>query len=1691
MKSDRKKRILAAILCMVMVLSSNISALAEGEVYADPDAVTQMETPEAVSETQPESAPQEPAAEEPPVSTEPAAPEAPAENNEPAAPETPAGNNEPAAPETPAENNEPATPETPETPAEEAPVFSEETELTKELRDASGKLVQKVTAKLPKGAFEAETSQIEMEVTYVDSSMENYIKGMMEKKLPTDNTLGDYFLYNIQFKVNGEAKESLEPIAITFEKSNLEIKDTKKANVFFFDPANPEVSGDKDELVEITQRSELLESLQAAGQSTATMEEDYDLSSIEIKEENRSGKIVLEGRKSTIYGCYVEKEPEQKEEASEEKPADIPVLNYEDDKVTVSVTAEEAGIIPEGAELKVLPITSEDTETKEQYQEVEKKIQEKVAEEEKEVAGFLAYDITFVDKDGNEMEPNGKVKVSMNYKKAELPQEVVENKATDAEVTVLHLEEDENGEVKQVVDMGAEQKATVDTLATTEGTRVQKVEVETESFSIFTITWGYRYSIHVKYVDENGNELSHERFQTDELSKELSREVKLSDYAPSDVEINGQTYSYQKALINTVSGKEAKRVRVKRSDGKSLYQYNEQEEGEKWKTFNYESYKRTVLLVYTVVEPLTTVETVDSSSQGVTMKMIDLEGDNDNKQWLSNQGNRVNFGNNSGYGSGNIKYGLLNNRITNSDGFPTVENSEKTLATLFAGAKEVNHLFLQETYNNEGYFEYSSFENYAYLGNNSNFKVYNQIGTPDDNSRYYYQRGNFMPYNDIAEGKFSKNKNLYNENGSELSTNNPRYNEKLYKTQGNNNYYFGMQLEANFTQPRNGQATHGNTTKDMIYEFNGDDDLWVFIDDVLVLDIGGVHVAHSGKINFSTGNVEWYDCKTGETPQKQSITLSDIFRDAQVLPSGAAWTEEGAAKEFKNNTFADYTTNHSFKMYYFERGAGASNLHVKFNIPTIPKETINVQKIVQDQTGQDVTYAEDIDFLFQLQVENQNYAGQKYDIIENEQDVGDGTTDAEGKFKLKHNQTARFSNIAVENKYQVKELGAYLDGYEVVVDKTTIWTPENNNIEQGAVTPEYTVGTQPMVVFINKLKHSATLNITKKLAENTTSADKEFQIELKLGDKLYNGGYKISGNTYTAEKGIIKLKADQTAVIIGLPYGVTFSARELLDGSYLPTYGITGEDVANIKLPQVNEDETSKDITSASAQINGSTCKLTVTNREIPVKGGYTSVSVEKTWKNLGEIPQPEYVDVYLYKDVNHNGKLDEGDVEAGFEALRLNKDNNWSGRFEHVPGDNDYVLKEVYPPGYELIKTESDNTFDSFAKVGDRETPNSNMVFNIGKNNFLLVKETGNKYFLWTPVKLNFDADDLAEITQKIDELGLNGAGNLKDNLEYRYGAGQNQGITLKETSTGWRLEFSSTNVWAMFWTISYHRTQHITLTNSLDKDAKTAISVEKQWKGDNPETRPENVTVQLYKNDKAEGASVELNETNDWKHEYKDLDLYTKDEKGNVTGKNDYTVKETMIGDKEVDESGRANGYQSSVEVVEEDGVTKFIITNAKDWQIVKISENSKDVTLKDALFKLTKGNEESSVYWGKSDEYGIVKWYHDATCENAYSGVFEDGTYSLKEIRSPQGYVVSEEIWTITIINGSAQITSSTGAEIMEDSADGKDTFYFKNTPIYDLPSTGGTGIFVYTIGGTLLLMAAALLIYKMKREEVLKG
>lgn len=616
MKSNRKKRILAAVLCMVMVLSSSISALAGEEIFVDiPEASEEFSSePMVVTETESAGEAFTETEASPEISFSDGDVTADVETEAPVDPETPA---EPA-PEVPEETpSEEAVPETPadEIPAEEenfadfgdgmsdsvadAQILSEETELKQEFVDEAGNVVQRVTAKLPAGAFAAETSSITMEVSYLDADSESYLKSMMNENIPEGMLLGSYVFFNVQFKVNGEKAEFLKPVEITIEGSGLTVTDTKKANVFYFDPADPSVEGDKDELKEIPQRAEVLESLQASGQSTENIE-DYDLSEITFREDGITDKIIFEGRKSTIYGCYTEEakpeeeipaepapeEPGTAEEPETEEPAPetaseieiisdevnlriepnaeadnvaavahtgerfpllenvqmeetlwyriqytypetgetaelyvrsdfakvveenasditdeealdmIPVdpvktLNYSDDQIDVSVSAYQENVIPENAELQVAPITADS----EAYADVEQKVQEKVAEEQKEVAGFLAYDITFVDPEGNKLEPNGEVKVSMNYKPAAIPESVQETGAENTEVSVLHLEENAAGEVQQVVDMTSENQ--VETLNTTETNEIQTVEMTTESFSVFTITWKYEGGVKI------------------------------------------------------------------------------------------------------------------------------------------------------------------------------------------------------------------------------------------------------------------------------------------------------------------------------------------------------------------------------------------------------------------------------------------------------------------------------------------------------------------------------------------------------------------------------------------------------------------------------------------------------------------------------------------------------------------------------------------------------------------------------------------------------------------------------------------------------------------------------------------------------------------------------------------------------------------------------------------------------------------------------------------------------------------------------------------------------------------------------------------------------------------------------------------------------------------------------------------
>ena len=157
---------------------------------------------------------------------------------------------------------------------------------------------------------------------------------------------------------------------------------------------------------------------------------------------------------------------------------------------------------------------------------------------------------------------------------------------------------------------------------------------------------------------------------------------------------------------------------------------------------------------------------------------------------------------------------------------------------------------------------------------------------------------------------------------------------------------------------------------------------------------------------------------------------------------------------------------------------------------------------------------------------------------------------------------------------------------------------------------------------------------------------------------------------------------------------------------------------------------------------------------------------------------------------------------------------------------------------------------------------------------------------------------------------------------------------------------------------------------------------------------------------------------------------------------------------------------------------------------WDIVKVSTSGNQVRLPGAEFVLQQNGE--TVYTGTSNTDGKIIWKKAGKEVSS----LEKGEYTLKETKAPTGYVLSNEVWTIKTTKGGSLVSYTTDksngkidkSEISE--TDGTLHLYFKNEVVYDLPSTGHSGIFNILMSGILLMFAGILIIYKMKGKGVLK-
>lgn len=399
----------------------------------------------------------------------------------------------------------------------------------------------------------------------------------------------------------------------------------------------------------------------------------------------------------------------------------------------------------------------------------------------------------------------------------------------------------------------------------------------------------------------------------------------------------------------------------------------------------------------------------------------------------------------------------------------------------------------------------------------------------------------------------------------------------------NLNYGFGTQFTIPFTVTETGKNVDGTP---MTFKFTGDDDVWVYIDGALVLDMGGAHCKAEGEINFAT--------------QMATITTgtSNAKLGNQPTAGGRVAAKDNGRRtvEFKNITvkksdgkiisLADYMKEsgkvHELKMYYMERGMWDSNMSISYSFVPLPSGlTLSKTLDTKDVNAGLKNAVQGLDnFDFNIQTRNLKDCEVNYSDVENLgytlYDYDDHTFPGQ----VAKNSTATFSssyyasefiNTNDKNKSSAFYAGTGFkitesipQGTKLQYDESkTTWgvydsitSREEIQRENGAVAT-FNMGdasssemdvVNRYVNFVNTPKVGS-LSVEKKY-EGNAPKDKTFGFTVKVdltGGEYYDPyelAYTGSQTGTTDKKGHFTLKAGEKITFEGIPAGATYQITE-------------------------------------------------------------------------------------------------------------------------------------------------------------------------------------------------------------------------------------------------------------------------------------------------------------------------------------------------------------------------------------------------------------------------------------------------------------------------------------------------------------------------------------------------------------------
>lgn len=1085
-----------------------------------------------------------------------------------------------------------------------------------------------------------------------------------------------------------------------------------------------------------------------------------------------------------------------------------------------------------------------------------------------------------------------------------------------------------------------------------------------------------------------------------------------------------------------------------------------------------------------------TVQTVNPT--GTTVNLFDywvVDGDNDNSANVNNYNENDNTGINkdhqlkfnggAGTGinkwtgrSGTAGYGRLRfveNQLVN--GYPAIKKgtytsqgngvnyTDESLAYLFNNASQANgDQDGKAVYNNVkglfqlegGYYVYDSYGsdgNYAVYNSTTNsFNVYDSAGVYKGSTDSETNLGQFFPF-DSAE-------KVFDEQGNKLSP------KKIVDGNTSLNHHFGMSMTTEFVQPNGGQTT-GN--KDMIFEFSGDDDVWVYIDDVLVGDLGGIHEKATLDINFATGEVKvgHIDGANGTERTIETTTIKAKFDAAGV-----------DTKNFRDNTFSN-STKHTLSFFYLERGAGASNMSLKFNLTTLPSS--EVEKV--NQNGEAVQGAE---FALYRSDANWNTQGEAIAL---------GTTDDKGQLVLLKPGGSVLSFDEEHNTnhcdYFVLKEEKLPEGYRSSLTSSTTATPGELHLQykQAAasgsggvvVAPETTVtmadgATQwtgsRMWLNGGYLAAKETISLDKEKKDNkgnAISSGATFAVVLKLtgaseDHKSENAWTAVTGNPLEGYKlcsahgiagAVEAAKSADTSVFAVNTKGDYEVTVRSLPGD-IEKYAAMMEDKSNADYTVAVYHTTASSLAEATTE-NTSMVEYRSTNRQFSTVIHLTNVQNRLFVQKVDELGKPvngATFELYKAEDVTGNSPKTYA-IKSGAEPYDTVQANGMTYPYDiegaacfpldstkHKPliKGTYYLRESLSPDGYESNTTitkvivddsgvyvdageENDGVrsmsgpgslIASLAQFGSPDSIDNTLTHIKGKLQSAVVDANGN--LTWGPTS---PADNWMHMRYDKTTQGT------KTVLCYVENGGERDGkLATIFADTGINRmalyqDDDATNGTDLGTLQLNHLFTTATAVQYTDA-AKVSVPVEKKWVG----PAAAKATVRLLADGKDTGKSIELNESNNWKGSFKDLAKYSKS--GSEVA---YTVAEDAVegySSKVTGDAGRGFTVTNTVKTgeldvsktvvareglaVDADKIFKFVV-EATDAMGRKVSGTYGDATFEDgeATLKLKDGQTARITGLPAGTAYTVTERAADGykAAVNGAEGSRADGSISADQV------------------------------------------------------------------------------------------